>query len=735
MESKDLLHPEFDENQNIEVNAGASTEAQSNAEIEPSQVVETLPEAETHSEIAQPTPEIQENPTPNEAIAATAETSTIVETPTEVENTADVVTPKPEVTENEAVITVPVEEKKTKNDQKSTAVSDMMNEIENATQLASQNEENGEEDDEDDEDDDKSEESIEEIEKEYFDYSLEQLVNSLNTVVANPDIQKIKHRVGILKANILEKIKQEKKAQYEAYKQENENAEEYVQEPLAVEELFNSALAVYKTNKQKFIDNLEAAKQANLEAKRAIIDGLKQLIENESNLKILNDNFKELQDKWKEIGPVPQNESTNLWQNYHFYVEKFFDILRINKELRSLDLKKNLEQKIKLCESAESLLLQDSINKSFKELQKLHEEWKEIGPVPEDKKEEIWERFKIASDQINQRRRDHYNDIIAEQQNNYNAKVVLCEQAEELITKETTSVKESNEIAEKLTELMKVWKTLGPAPIKVNDEIWTRFKSSLDKFFQAKKDYFQQIKEEQLQNYNMKLNLAIRAEALAKRTDWKAATEEIIALQKEWKTIGAVSKKYSEAVWKRFRTACDQFFEAKSYYFTNIKAIEKENLEKKENLIERILNHVFTNDKEENLEAMKAYQREWTEYGHVPKNDKDRIYNSYREALNKRFADLKMSVEDIRHDKFKNKIDTILNNPDADKMLDKEKRFLINKLAQLKEDISLWENNLGFFSNSKNADLLKAEFSKKIDAAKAEVTDLEYKIKMMNRPK
>jgi hypothetical protein len=407
----------------------------------------------------------------------------------------------------------------------------------------------------------------------------------------------------------------------------------------------------------------------------------------------------------------------------------------MNREMRDLDLKKNLELKIKLCEDAESLLLQESINKSFKDLQKLHEEWKELGPVPEDKKEEIWERFKNASDQINQRRREHYETILSEQQSNYNAKLVLCQQAEELVAKECNSIKENNEISDQLTELLKVWKTLGPAPAKLNDEIWDRFKSTLDKFFQAKKEYFQQMKEDQLQNYNMKVDLAIRAEGIAKRTDWKQATEEILELQKEWKNIGAVPKKHSDAVWKRFRAACDLFFEAKSNYFANIQTIEAENLAKKEDLIQRIANHQFTEDKSENLEAMKAYQREWTELGHVPKKEKDRIYNEYKSAVNKKFEELKVSAEEVKRGNFQNKLDNILSGPNADKVLDKEKRFLVNKLAQLKEDISLWENNLGFFANSKNADLLKAEFAKKIEMAKHEVKELEYKIKMMNSTK
>lgn len=671
MESQDLLHPEVDNNQQVEVNSGAASQP------------EIITESETQTEVGTA-----------ENMQDSAQESKTIEDPT---NNTDVQT-----------------------------VSDMMSEIENVNSTQTSDV---------DEEDEKPQETIEAVEAEYQKLTLEQQLEELNAVVANSDVMAIKTRVGVLKSKITEQIKQIKKEQQAKFMAENENGEEYVPEQLEAEKILTSALSVYKVNKAKYIEQIEQEKQRNLEAKQNIILSLKNLVEEESNLKVLNDKFKELQEQWRNIGPVPQSESTNLWQNYHFYVEKFFDILRMNREMRDLDLKKNLELKIKLCEDAESLLLQESINKSFKDLQKLHEEWKELGPVPEDKKEEIWERFKNASDQINQRRREHYETILSEQQSNYNAKLVLCQQAEELVAKECNSIKENNEISDQLTELLKVWKTLGPAPAKLNDEIWDRFKSTLDKFFQAKKEYFQQMKEEQLQNYNMKVDLAIRAEGIAKRTDWKQATEEILELQKEWKNVGAVPKKHSDAVWKRFRAACDLFFEAKSNYFANIQTIEAENLAKKEDLIQRIVNHQFTEDKNENLEAMKAYQREWTELGHVPKKEKDRIYNEYKSAVNKKFEELKVSAEELKRGNFQNKLDNILSSPNAEKVLDKEKRFLVNKLAQLKEDISLWENNLGFFANSKNADLLKAEFAKKIEMAKHEVKELEYKIKMMNSTK
>ena len=696
MESQELLHPENPEIQNNEVNPVASQEAQTvNENATPASAVEP--------EIAEPVTEPQPD--------------TSAEEPQEMSET------QPEVAEEPAQEPV----------------------AEPAPAAEAQTEEPKAEEPE------QPVETLEQVEAEYKGFNLDQLVAELEKLVAERNFNIIKQRVGVIRAMALEFLRERRRArqaEFEAAKaaaeaaaaelpegQEAPAAPEFNNEPDELEKRFNAAFQIYKDNKAAFIEELEHQKIKNLELKSNIIEGLKRLLETETNLKVLNDQVKQFQEQWKAVGPVPQAESTNLWQNYHFYIEKFFDIIRMNREMRMLDYKKNLESKLQICEKAESLLLEDSINQSFNELQELHRQWKEIGPVPDDKKEEIWERFKTASDQINQRRREHYDKMFAEEQNNYNAKVVLCEQAEELVAKPIEQVSEYNEVSDKLTELFTLWKTLGPAPAKLNDEIWMRFKSNLDKFFQQKKEYFQQIKDVQMQNYNQKLNLAIQAEGIADRTDWKQATDEILALQTEWKSIGATPRKYSDQVWKRFRAACDKFFEAKAKFFSNVQGEENENLQKKEELIQKILGYEFGEDRNANLDAMKAYQKEWLEIGFVPRADKDRIYTEYRNAINKRFAELKVGAEDIRHNRYQSRLDDIMRNPNADKLIDKEKNFLTTKLARLKDDIVLWENNLGFFSNSKNAEILTAEFRKKIESAKKEVADLEYKIKMMNNPK
>lgn len=717
MESQELLHPENSEIQNNEVNPEVSQETQTvNETATPASAVEP----ETAESVTEPVEETVTEPQP-EASAEEPQEEPVAE-PVAEEPAAEPVAEEQTVAEEPAVEPVA--------------------EVQPAEEAKEQEPE-------------KPEETVEQIEAEYADFDLARLVAELEKLVVEPNFNLIKQRVGVIRAKALDFLRERRRArqaEFEAAKvaaaeaaaaaaenleegQEAPAVPEITLEPDELETRFNAAFQTFKDNKAAFIEELEQQKQKNLDAKSNIIEGLKRLLETETNLKVLNDHVKAFQEQWKAIGPVPQSESTNLWQNYHFYIEKFFDIVRMNREMRMLDYKKNLESKLLLCEKAESLLLEESINQSFNELQELHRQWKEIGPVPDDKKEEIWERFKTASDQINQRRREHYDKLFAEEQNNYNAKVVLCEQAEEIVAQPVEGVSGYNAISDKLTELFTLWKTLGPAPAKLNDEIWNRFKSTLDKFFQQKKEYFQQIKDVQMQNYNQKLNLAIQAEGIADRTDWKQATSEILALQTEWKSIGATPRKYSDQVWKRFRAACDKFFEAKAKFFNNVEGEESENLRKKEDLIQQILGYEFGEDRNANLDAMKAFQKEWLEIGFVPRADKDRIYTAYREAINKRFAELKVNAEEMRQSRFQSRINDIMRNPNADKLIDREKTNLSTRLARLKEDIVLWENNLGFFSNSKNAEILTAEFRKKIEAAKKEVAELEYKIKMMNNPK
>lgn len=570
-----------------------------------------------------------------------------------------------------------------------------------------------------------------------------ELVGELDKLVQEEDVNLIKSKVGAIKVAFLKKTKEEKEAHYEVHlkkqeqvKEEGEKEEAEVEEkPVYEDDLeikFNEIFEIYRQKRSVYLDDLESEKENNLKRKQEILDQLKVLISSEETLKRTYDEFRELQEDWKNIGMVPKNEVNNLWQNYHFLVERFFDKVKINKELKDLDLKKNLEQKIELCEKAEELLIEPSILKSFKQLQRYHEMWKEVGPVPDDKKDEIWDRFKSATDKINMRRREHYKILQEDQENNLIAKTALCEKAENLITEEVNSIREWQEKTKQYNELFKVWKTIGPAPKKQNDEVWDRFKIALDNFFTEKKDYFGKLKDQQINNYNLKLDLCVQAESLKDSTDWRETTRELIDMQNEWKNIGPVPRKNADKIWKRFRAACDEFFSNKQNHFSSIRDEEGSNLKKKEELIKLVEEYVFEGSKADNLAILKDFQRQWTETGHVPFRDKDRLQNAFRDAINKQLDKLNISNAEMNLANYRTRMDVIKSTPDGDRQVYRERTFMQNKVAKLREDIMLWENNIGFLADSKKANLLKDEFEKKIEKAKSEVATLEAKLKFLN---
>lgn len=563
-------------------------------------------------------------------------------------------------------------------------------------------------------------------------FSREQLVDILEETVKETDINKIKTRVSLIKVAYLRLNKEAKEQHLESTLKDSEEKEraQIHQDPLDLR--FDQAFETYKLNKSKFVESQEMLKQENLAQKQKILEELRELINSEETLKKTYDHFRELQERWKDVGMVPKSEVNNLWQNYHFLVEKFFDKVKINKELKDLDLKKNLEAKIKLCEKTEELLLETSIIRSFKLLQQYHDEWKEIGPVPQDKKDEIWERFKTATDKINERRREHYKKIQEEQQENYTAKLALCQKAEQIVAINKASLGDWQNTTDEMSELLKIWRSIGPASKKLNDKIWERFKTSLDAYFGEKKEYFNKVKEQQIHNYNLKLDLCAQAEALKTSSDWRKTTQDLIRMQKEWKEIGPVPRKHANRIWKRFRAACDEFFERKSAYFSSIQKQEEENLQQKLDLIKRIQECQLSDDKNKDLQAVKEIQREWMDIGHVPIKEKDKLQNDFRTAINKLLDKLKIDSVEISTLTFKARFESVRDYPDANRIISKERGSLLNKLNKLREDISLWENNIGFLAESKNAQILKKEFEKKIDSAKNELIILEAKLKILN---
>jgi hypothetical protein len=586
-----------------------------------------------------------------------------------------------------------------------------------------------------DEEDEEAIEYHEEIVEKYDTYDRDKLVEILEETVKEENILKIKTRVALIKVAFLRLSKEYRQLMLDNHIKEGGTRENYTIAPDTLVEKFNHVFETYKKNKIKFNEQQEVVKLRNLDAKKAILDELKELINSEETLKKTYDQFKDLQAKWKEIGLVPSTEINNLWQNYHFLVEKFFDKVKISKELRDLDLKKNLERKMELCEKAEELLIEPSVIRSFQQLQKYHEEWKEIGPVPQDKRDEIWERFKTATDKINERRRDHYTSLTKDQDTNLMAKTALCEKAEQLASMEIDNLKDWQDKTREVNELFKVWKTIGPAPKKENDEVWEKFKTFLNGFFANKKEFFSKIKQEQLNNFNLKLDIVKQAEALKDSTDWRKTTQELINLQKEWKEIGPVPRKHSDKIWKRFRSACDDFFHNKAKFFSTVVESEKENLDKKLDLIRRIEEWVAGKDKSANLETLKGFQREFTEIGHVPIKDKNRVHDAFRLAINKHLDGLKISSYDLRpNTEYRPRQESSYDDSGEGRYQrrgDNEWGSLSTKISKLREEILLWENNIGFLAHSKKADLLRQEFEKKIQDAKEELAQLELKLKSM----
>jgi hypothetical protein len=583
--------------------------------------------------------------------------------------------------------------------------------------------------DTDEEHDNEDNESIEELASHYSTMTREELLHEMKELTNSESIEKMKMRSNLVRNAFKALTNESRKELKDKFIEEGGVEEDFKWEEDPTDIEFNKYYSLYREKRQNYINEQERIKQENVVKKNAILEELRLLLNSEESLKEIYDKFNLIQDKWQAIGQVPRTEVNGLWQNYHFLIEKFYDKVKMNRELRELDLKKNLDAKIELCEKVEGLMIETSINKSFKALQEIHQQWKEIGSVPMDKNEEIWERFKTASDQINKRRQDYYESMKSELENNLLAKVALCEKAEDILKKEHKITKDWNDSTSEMNDMLKLWKSIGQVPQKENEAIWTRFKSCLDSFFSAKKEVFDKMKEEQDINYNKKVEICVKAESIVERTDWKYATQELLDLQKQWKEIGYVSKKLSDKLWERFRASCDKFFENKSAFYVANRANETENMAKKEALIKAVQEFVFGEDKEENLSAIKEFQRQWSEIGYVPSSEKERLQKEFRLAVNSHFEKLQINARDFQLNSFKERL---ANNGGDERNGFKEKRFLQEKIQKLKDDLNLWENNLGFLASSKQADVLKAEFEKKMQNARKDIALNEAKLKMLD---
>ena len=574
------------------------------------------------------------------------------------------------------------------------------------------------------------EEVIEEID--YTTLSQEELVERLKTLLDKHNVQKIKDHVEDIKVHFYKKHHAELDEKKKAFLEAGGLEEEFKPQQNPLEEQFKAYYSVYKEKRASYNVNLEKEKEENLALKYQIIDKIGELITGQESLNKTFHDFKELQKQWQEIGLVPQSEVKKLWDSYNYQVEMFYDYVKINKDLRDLDLKKNMEIKIALCERAEELLLESKIVSAFRDLQKLHESWRETGPVPSDKKDELWERFKQATSKINKKHQEYFENLKKEQVNNLKAKNLLCEKVEEILTLELNSPKEWEENSKEVIELQRLWKLIGFAPKKDNNKIYDRFRKACDSFFDAKRDFYSKNKEVEDNNYQIKLDFCNQAESMMESTDWKKTTDFYIELQKKWKTVGPVPRKYKDEIWQRFRNACNAFFDRKSDHFSSKDEEQDKNLELKRALIEKVKSFEIEDDNQANFKRLNQIQKEWTEIGHVPIKFKDEVTKEFRSFVNEIYDKLDLNEGEKSKLQFRNKIEALKNSPKSFNRLRNERDKVLNKMDKLKNNIVTWENNIGFFAKSKNADSMIKDFQQKIEKAKEDVIELQEQLNMID---
>ena len=558
--------------------------------------------------------------------------------------------------------------------------------------------------------------------------SKEELVGLFARMLEEQPVQSIRRDVEALKIAFYRLRRAEVEAARRRFVEEGGAEEEFTPAVDGVETQFKELFREYRRRRDEFIANLEAEKERNLKIKLEIIEELKELVNSDETLNHTFTKFRELQQRWKETGIVPQQQVKDLWETYNLHVENFYNFIKINKELRDLDLKKNYEQKVALCEQAEALLLEPSVVEAFHKLQKLHDEWRETGPVANEYKEALWERFKAASSRINKQHQEHFEALKAEQVKNLGLKTELCVATEELAAQPLTTRKEGNRASDRLLEIQKTWKTIGFAPKKDNNRIYERFRTACDRFFEAKRQFYAGVKAEMEHHLQLKLELCEAAESLSGSEEWKKATDELIALQARWKQVGAVARRHSDAVWKRFRAACDKFFERKSAHFASVDGEHEENLHRKLALLDEM---EAADVKAGGYEVIRDFQRRWGEIGFVPIKQKDAVQKRYKAAVDALFSVLRGSERDRSMDRFREKVSTL--KASGDRRLRSERERLYNKVRQLEQEIALLENNIGFFAKSKNAEALVADVRAKIDRARGEMAAAIEKVKLIDR--
>ena len=556
-----------------------------------------------------------------------------------------------------------------------------------------------------------------------------EVIDRLKDIVSSDEAPS-KEEIDYLKTSFYKIHIAERDAQQKAYIEDGGDPEKYQVVPDEEEEIFKAEMGVIKERRAKLFEEQEKQRQSNLEKKCEIIEKIKAMATSPDEANKSYNAFKELQQQWKEIGSVPPEKSNEVWRNYQLYVEQFYDLLNLNREAREYDFKKNLEAKTKLCEMAEALTDATDVISAFHQLQKLHQDYREIGPVAKDLREQVWTRFKAASTTINKRHQEHFEKLRAQEEDNLVKKTALCEKVEAIGKEENKGAGDWEKHTKEIIDIQAEWKKIGFAPQKMNVKIFERFRAACDDFFGRKAEFFKELKNRFNENVEKKKALVEKAKALTDSTEWKSTSDKLIALQREWKKVGIVPKKIGDELWKEFQDACNHFFDARNAANAGTRNEEHTNLDKKKDIIAQM--KALAEEKSENLQAkLQELVDEYNKVGHVPFKEKDKIYKEYHDVLDKLYSELHISIARKRLDNFKNNLKNFAKR--GEDALDNERGRLLRRYEQLKSDITTYENNLGFLNaSSKKGNSLIDEMNHKIQKLKDEAQLVREKIKAID---
>ena len=556
-----------------------------------------------------------------------------------------------------------------------------------------------------------------------------EIIERLKEIVGN-DENPTKEELDHLKTSFYKLHIAEREAQQKAYLEAGGDPDKYVLVPDEAEDVFKAEMGVIKERRAKLFLQQEAEKQENLEKKLNIIERIKNMASSPEEANKNYNEFKELQQQWKDIKNVPADKANELWRNYQLYVEQYYDQLNLNREAREYDFKKNLGIKNHLCEAAEKLAEEPDVISAFHQLQELHQQFREVGPVAKELRDEVWTRFKAASTIINKRHQQHFDELRAKEEDNLVKKTALCEKVEDIVKDEHKGANEWEKLTKEIIDIQAEWKKIGFAPQKMNVKIFERFRAACDDFFSKKAAFFKEMKQRYNENIAKKQSLIEKAEALMESTDWKVTTDKMIALQKEWKTIGAVPKKAGDELWSKFLEACNKFFEARNAANAGTRNEERTNLDKKKAIISQ-LKELVEGSVDDLQEKVKGLVDEYAKIGHVPYKEKDKLYKQYHEVLDKLYDDLHVTTAKRRLDNFKSNLKNVVKR--GEDALDNERGRLMRRYEGLKQEINTYENNLGFLNaSSKKGNSLIDEMNRKVQRLKDDMELIKQKIKTID---